>query len=701
MLARPFHLRLETLSTVLAVFVGVSAAVAEEPRAMTLVELLEIPSLSSPRLSPDGSQLLYVLAEADWQANKQIGHIWRSDIGGAGGDVKLTTGARGESDPRWSPDGGWIAFLANRSQGDDEDEAEESQLFLISNRGGEAQPLTKRSGGAKNISWSPDGQFIFFLSPDPKSTEQIEREKLQDDVFAFDEDYQQVHLWKIAIADKTESRITRGNFSVLDYQLSNDGTTVAHHRSINPLFGDSDRGEVWLMNADGTAEAQLTSNHVPETSARLSPDNKQVLFLANTNEKFEYYYNANLFLISATGGEAKHLLPDLAYEILAAEWSEDGQSIFFTANTGIRAELFQLDVEAAKLEPLTSGNHAIRSWHYCGAAERHVTSIDRPDNPGDVQILASRPAADDDASSQQITRVFDPLAKRFRLPKQERIKWRGADGIEVEGLLFYPLDFQNGKRYPLVVQAHGGPASSDRFGFGAWRDYIPILTARGYAILKPNYRGSTGYGNAFLRDMVGHYFRNAHLDVMAGVDHLIEAGIADGERMAMMGWSGGGHMTNKIITFTNRFKAASSGAGAVNWISMYGQSDVRVYRTPWFGGTPWQEKAPIDVFWEHSPLKHIAQVKTPTIILVGEKDVRVPMPQSVELYRALMSNGVPTHLYVAPRAPHGWVELRHRLFKMNVELDWFEQHVRGREYAWEKAPVVDPDDGGSKHPAEP
>ena len=157
--------------------------------------------------------------------------------------------------------------------------------------------------------------------------------------------------------------------------------------------------------------------------------------------------------------------------------------------------------------------------------------------------------------------------------------------------------------------------------------------------------------------------------------------------MVKMGWSGGGHMTNKIITHTDRFKAASSGAGAVNWISMYGQSDVRIYRTPWFGGTPWQKDAPIDLYWDHSPLKDIWKVKTPTIVLVGEDDIRVPPPQSVELYRALKTNGVPTHLYMAPREPHMWRELRHELFKANVELDWFERHALGREYTWEEAPV--------------
>ncbi len=186
--------------------------------------------------------------------------------------------------------------------------------------------------------------------------------------------------------------------------------------------------------------------------------------------------------------------------------------------------------------------------------------------------------------------------------------------------------------------------------------------------------------------MVGHYFRQSHLDVMTGVDHLIAEGLADGERMAKMGWSGGGHMTNKIITHTGRFKAASSGAGAVNWISMYGQSDVRIYRTPWFGGTPWQEDAPIDLYWGHSPLEDIYKVTTPTIVLMGENDVRVPPPQSIELYRALRTNSVPTHLYMAPREPHGWRELRHELFKVNVELDWFDKYVLGKDYVWETAP---------------
>jgi dipeptidyl aminopeptidase/acylaminoacyl peptidase len=346
-----------------------------------------------------------------------------------------------------------------------------------------------------------------------------------------------------------------------------------------------------------------------------------------------------------------------------------------------------VDVASESLTQLTHGDHSLLQWQYVPQAAKHVFGVDEQENAGDVHVL---PAAG--GTPARVSHVYDYLEREFELPRQEAVRWKGADGVEVEGMLHYPLGYQEGKRYALVAQTHGGPAASDKFGFSRWSEYIPVLAAKGYFVFQPNYRGSTGYGDAVLRDMVGHYFHQAHLDVMTGVDYLIARGLVDGDRMVKMGWSGGGHMTNKIITHTDRFKAASSGAGAVNWISMYAQSDVRIYRTPWFGGTPWQEDAPIDTYWNHSPLKDIYKVKTPTIILVGEKDVRVPPPQSVELYQALKSNGVPTHLYIAPREPHGWQELRHELFKVNVELDWFEKYCMGRDYSWETAPAKDGQD---------
>lgn len=650
-------------------------ALALAQRPMTITDLISLPVVSGPQLSPDGSQVAFVQADADWKANKRISHIWRARTDGSE-MVQLTFGAEGESAPRWSPDGRTLAFVARRGG------AEVAQIHLLSMDGGEAQALTTHKTAAGDPAWSPDGKHLYFVAADPKSEEQLAREKVKDDVFAFDENFQQRHLWRIEVATKAESKLTTGDFSVLSYEIARDGSKIAHHRAPTPLFGDAEKGEVWVMNADGSGGSALTKNTVTENGASLSPDGSQVLFLSQANDRFETYYNANLFVMPTAGGAARDLTKDFGNEVTDAAWSKDGKTIYFIANMGVHSQIFELPATGGTPKALTSGNHAIAGWTYAPTTGRHVFTKDDPANAGDVFTTTT-------GALTQVSHVFDRYARDFRVPRQEKVSWKGADGVTVEGMLFYPLDYQQGQRYPLVVQTHGGPQASDKFGFGRWSNYTQVLTAKGYVVLQPNYRGSTGYGDPFLRDMVGHYFVNAHLDVMTGVDHLIATGLVDGDRMAKMGWSGGGHMTNKIITFTNRFKAAASGAGAANWISMYAQSDVRTYRTPWFGGTPWQANAPIAAYWDHSPLKDVAKVTTPTIFLVGQEDVRVPPPQSVEMYRALKSLGVPTHLYMAPREPHGWGELRHELFKVNVELDWFERYVTKRPYTWEKAPGDD------------
>jgi len=650
-------------------------ALAQAPRAMTLVDVMNVPQIADPQISPDGRQIVFAESKPDWKADKRISHIWKINADSTG-LVQMTSGADGENTPRWSPDGKTIAFVAKRGT---EQEAV-AQIFLISNAGGEARALTSHATAVSNIMWSPDGSTIYFRAADPKSDEQKAREKLKDDVFMFDEDYQQQHLWSVRVANRAEHRITQGGYSITAYDLSEDGKKIVAHRAPTPQIEDSDQNEVWVMDSTGANARQITHNKVQETDASFSPDGSQVLFLSQANQKFDTYYNRKIFVAPASGGEARLLMPDLPYEVDRAAWSKDGKSIFFVANMGVHSELFQVPVQSAKPEQLTSGKHAITGWTWSPAANAHVFTSHEMSSPGEVWVMTAGSAP------HKVTSVYDYLTREFRLPRQESVQWKGADGVTVEGLLYYPLDYQEGKRYPLAVQTHGGPQASDKFGFGGSQNYVPVLAAKGYAVLQPNYRGSTGYGDDFMRDMVGHYFQNAHLDVLAGVDSLIQKGIADPDHMVKMGWSGGGHMTNKIITVTTRFKAASAGAGAADWVSMYAQSDVRTYRTPWFGGTPWQKDAPIAAYWDNSPLKDVWKVKTPTIFLVGEKDVRVPSPQSVEMYRALKSNGIPTHLYIAPREPHGWAELRHVLFKMNVELDWFEKNAMGRTYAWEKAP---------------
>jgi len=667
------RIRRSALLVACVLFVS-AAAFAQEKRAMGFVDTIELPSLQDPQLSPDGKQILFVLDRPDWKSNRRSGHIYRINDDGTN-QLQLTFGERGESVPRWSPDGRSIAFAARR------DADTNNQIYLLDASGGEARRVTNHPAAPGNLTWSPDGKAIFFTASDAKSADEKDKDRVQDDVYTFDENnFKQRHLWTTDLEGKTK-KITDGDYSVSGYELSADGKRLAMTRTKSPLLEFTATTELWVMDAAGGNEKQLTNNHIAERAAALSPDGSTVLFLADSNEQFEIYYNDKLFLMPAAGGTPRVLLPDVPYEMENAVWSKDGKSIYFTANMGIHNEVMKVDVATRQVTQLTKGEHSLGAWSVSDEAGLQVFTRNTAQRPSEIYTMPLG-----GGEPRRVTSVFDDVVAKFKIARQERLTWKGQDGQAVEGILYYPADYQAGQKYPLIVYTHGGPAASDRFGFSS---DVQVYTGKGYAVLKPNYRGSTGYGDAFLRDMIKGYFKQAHLDVMTGTDAVIAMGLADPSKLVKMGWSAGGHMTNKIITFTDRFKAASSGAGAANWISMYAQSDHREFRTPWFGGTPWGANAPIDLYWNNSPLKDVAKVKTPTIFLVGEQDPRVPMPQSVEMYRALKSNGVPTHLYVAPREGHGWAELRHRLFKLQIEMEWFEKYVNGRTYVWEKVPGDD------------
>jgi dipeptidyl aminopeptidase/acylaminoacyl peptidase len=672
------HHGLLVLVAGLAVLAAPGTSIRAQPlrRPMSLVDLAELPRILDPQLSPDGRSVIYTLTRADWKANRAVAHIWRQSAGG-GQPTQLTNGEAGEASGRWSPDGTSLLFLTR--------EETDTQIYLLPSEGGKARALTRHSTAVSQPAWSPDGSAIYFLASDPPTADERDRDHQRDDVFAFEKNFKQRHLWRVAVPSGSELKLTDGDFSVLSYRLSRDGRQIALHRAPTPLVDDGVRGEVWVMDASGRNARAVTSNSIEELEAELSPDNTQILFLAEANGTLDPYYSSTIFLAPAGGGAPRLLLPDFPYAIEHASWTPDG-AIVASVNMGTHSEIFRIDVAARRAKALTNGRHSVQFWSVVPEARRMIFQLDEPTRIGDAWTLPL-----EGGTPSRVTGIYDSLERSFNLPRQEQVAWKGADGVTVEGLLFYPLAYEAGKRYPLVVQMHGGPQESDKFGYGPGVivNYVPVLTARGYAVLRPNYRGSAGYGNAFLRDVVGRYFRNMHLDVMAGVDYLIHQGIADPDRLAVMGWSAGGHLTNKLITFTNRFKAASSSAGAADWTSMFAQTDLRAGRTPWFGASPWQADAPIDAYWSNSPLKDAARVKTPTLFFVGQDDSRVPMPQSVEMYRALETNEVPTRLYVAPREGHQWGELRHQLYKANAELEWFERYVMDRSYTWERAPGDD------------
>ena len=303
-----------------------------------------------------------------------------------------------------------------------------------------------------------------------------------------------------------------------------------------------------------------------------------------------------------------------------------------------------------------------------------------PRTPSTLYTVDSLANVGTKSSWRQLTDA-NPQVRQFTLGEQEEITWKSTDGSMVSGVLAKPVGYQAGQRYPLIVAIHGGPAGADVLGFNGGYG-SQVYAGAGYAVLMPNYRGSTNYGVKHKTDIVGNYFQKGYEDIMTGVDHLIAQGIVDGSKMGALGWSAGGHWSNWILTHTDRFKAISSGAGTSNWISMYAQSDVQRNRQFYLGDKlPYDD---FDAYWKQSPLKYIKNAKTPTMIHVVEGDPRVPSPQSVELHMALKQLGIPTELYMYPGNTHGIPDPRNQLVKSVSEMAWMDYYVRGmgKKFAW-------------------
>ena len=319
-----------------------STGVSAQPRPMGFVEALSLPVIQDPQLSPDGRQVVFAMETADWKANRRISHLYRINVDGTD-QVQLTFGERGETSPRWSPDGAQLAFLARR------DGDEHNQIYLLHAGGGEARRLTTLASAPSSIAWAPDGTRLFLVAPDAKTPEEREKDRLQDDVYAFEEtNFKQRHLWTVDLAGAT-TRVTEGAFSVGQFAISPDGSRLVMSRAPSPLLEFSHLAELWVTDARGGDARQLTSgNRVSEGSLSISPDNGRVLFRAGANEALDGYHNGKVFVLPLAGGTARLATPaDATYDVSDAEWSKDGSTIFFVASLGVHDEVFSLDVAVA------------------------------------------------------------------------------------------------------------------------------------------------------------------------------------------------------------------------------------------------------------------------------------------------------------------------------------------------------------------
>ncbi|HNG29553.1 MAG TPA: S9 family peptidase, partial [Blastocatellia bacterium] len=494
------------------------------------------------------------------------------------------------------------------------------------------------------------------------------------------------HLWAIDLADKKESRMTSSaEYSVGSVTISKDGKWIGfagapkdrYQRTVTEagIYADL----YLLETATGKIERLTENREIGESPLSFSPDGKWIAFAAADN--FEYFRNGRVNIRAVSGGQWKELGDGFDGDASVGFWSEDGKTIYF--NEGWRAtnQLFALSVETGKVTPLTKENGVV-AVSQDEDTKTLVVSYADSTMPTNYFIASSLSTVGNRANWKQLTDA-NPQIKNMALGETEAIQWKSSDGKMVEGILVKPIGYERGKRYPLIVQIHGGPAGADvlRFnpGYGA-----QTYAGAGYAVLCPNYRGSTNYGERHKMEIGGDYFRQGYDDIMTGVDHLIAMGLADGDKLGAMGWSAGGHWSNWILTHTDRFKAISSGAGAVNWISMYAQSDVQRNREFYYGGKPPYED--FAKYWDVSPLKFIKNAKTPTLIHVVDGDPRVPRPQSEELHMALRKLSVPTEFMVYPGNTHGIPDPRNQLVKAVAEFNWFEKWIRGKQgwFEWKE-----------------
>ncbi len=717
-----------SLSLVLALLLSGPTANSQPKRPMSFMDVLSMRSVGSGSISPDGQYFLHTLSTLHWEKGKRFTDVWFVNVERGVGSARAMTSTpdRSETDPQWLMDSRRFLFLSDRESGEGKAVV---QLFVMPIDGGEARRITdvkegvvsprvsrngrwvgylsgkdgerslwmlpadsladakprqrvKRSAGVSWWTFTPDGRSVLFTAPDSADTANRRRKEKKFDVRVRNESSAPEHLWVLDLESSKERRLTSGDaYSVSGVTVSDDGAWVAFRGIVNDRYArtvmeSSNYGDLYLVNVASGEVERLTKNlETPESTVLFSPDGRSFVFSAP--EDFTYFRDTRLYQRRTADrrGLMRELPANRDLPMSAEWWSEDGSTLYF--NEGLRSttQLFSVNASTGDVRQVTNERGMV-DVSYDRWSHRTVILFSSPTEPPDYYTVDRFDRIGRRSSWKRLTDA-NPDARSLTLGITDTITWRSKDGTIVEGILVLPPDRRPNERLPLVVQIHGGPASASLLNFNAsYGTYSHVFAAAGYAVLLPNYRGSSNYGETFRTSIRGEYFRLGYEDIMTGVDHLIARGIVDPERLASMGWSAGGHWSNWILVQTDRFKAISSGAGAVNWTSMYAQSDMQRVRQEYFGTRPYED---FEHVWDISPLKYIRNARTPTMIHVVDGDPRVPRPQSEELHMALRQLGVPTELFVYPGGTHGITEPRNQLAKMVMEFRWIDRWVNGRE----------------------
>lgn len=642
------------------------AAQDAAPGTLTIDDVIDLVQVQSPQLSPDGTRVLFTKRELDWDENKREGRIWI--VGSDGLGARVFTGSSDDQNPRWSPDGRWVSFT--RPVGDSE---KVRQIFLLPTDGGEAIQLTKHATNVGSYEWDEDGRMIYFQANDslPDDVEK-ERKKGDDTIFIDEGPNGQTRgswngVWRVAASHVAEpvvaERITPEERRIGDFAVSPDGNHLAYTYRTENRRNDGFLSELVLRSLSTGEEVAITSNEAPESAVAWSPDGRILTYVAPDLEDWALD-QGNLYAYDIPHERTRQLLEDFQPDMRDYVWTPGGNHIDFIALDRTDANLYRLDVASGDVEALTEGVGIVSGASFDGTH-------------GSVAFLRTGPTAATDVwfrnlESGQERRLTNanPALTEKALVEPEVVRWTSSDGLEIEGLLYQPERADPGA---MVLEIHGGPAGVFSRTFDA---DAQLLVAAGYAVLQPNVRGSSGYGDELLRGNMNDIGGGDFQDLMTGVDAMIERGVAHPDSLAVKGWSYGGILGGWTITQTDRFKAASLGAMVADWSSEFGTGfNFDVVR--WYlGGDPWSNG---DMWRERSAYSHLDQVETPTILFHGAEDRTDTMEQSMNFFAGLRHLGVDARFLLFPREGHGIQEPRHRRTLMVEEMRWIHRYVKGLE----------------------
>lgn len=687
---RPVVGRLMAPASALGLALLLPNTATAQRRGLDDSDVMLLKAVGSVALSPDGSRVLYTVS--GWEHPNARGdtalgdrHERRSHVfmvPATGGDARqLTYGERGESQPAWSPDGNTIAFVAARGTGTGDD-GPRPQIWLLPAQGGEARQLTTLKDGVSGYAWSPDGSKIAVLTTDTLSREAEAKRRRRDDSQVYEGEFRLSHIWVVDATTGSASRVTSGNFTVNGApSWSPDGARLAFLAGPTTLIRD-ERHDAYVVDIASKQLDRITTGGDAETAPQFSPDGKLLAFTMIPHEFAPHkdgipprtLRNGRVTTFDlATRTLTNHARPDFDVSAGAVRWSPDGRELWFTASDRVYQSVYSYDL-ASKQYTKRTKDLLVAGLSPSKDGSRIAFVLNTPEWPAEVYVqdgFAGTP--------KRLTNTNPWIAERS-LGAQRVMTWKSKDGREVEGVLLLPVGYQEGAKVPLVVSAHGGPTSAHTNGFRLGTDPGQTWAARGWAVLYPNPRGSTGYGEWWMRANTGDWGGGDYRDIMTGVDELIKRGIADSTRMAFEGWSYGGYMTSWVVSQTGRFKAAMMGAGLPSLLSMAGTTDIPGYINTFFGQPQYDGSIvnpSIRKFLERSGISYSDRITTPLLILHGSNDERVPIGQPMEFYRALKDRGKTTELVFYPREGHGFAEYYHQLDRMKREYEWIERYTLG------------------------